>query len=145
MFYAVEWLHLVIYDWSMYLLQNMKTQLTEWKNEKMKNFRYGNILCSFFFETVPSISPRVFMAPHTLWEPCLLWWSNLIQCLGGGRLLNAHDDAFFDWWECHIISIDNYPYEEIHFSCDRDMLVPPGVVLGVIIKKNFKLFNFFES
>jgi hypothetical protein len=72
MFYVVECICPIIYDWSTSLLYSMKTQLTECKNGKMKNFGYGIILCSFFFERVPSMSPRVFMAPHRLREPCLL-------------------------------------------------------------------------
>jgi hypothetical protein len=86
------------------------------------------------------------MPPHQLREPCLLRWSVVIQHLGGGCILYAHDDDFFKWWERQIITIDDYPYEGIKFSHDPDMHVPPGGVLGEIGKKFFqfsRLFNFY--
>jgi hypothetical protein len=46
------------------------------------------------------------------------------------------------WWDHQIIAIDDYPYEGINFSCDPDMLVPPGGVLGEIGKKTFQFSNY---
>jgi hypothetical protein len=36
----------------------MKRQLTECQRHTHKNFGFGTILCSFFFERVPNLNPR---------------------------------------------------------------------------------------
>jgi hypothetical protein len=46
--------------------------------------------------------------------------------MGGRCLSNPYDDDLFYWWNHHIISINNYPYERIDFIQDLNMLVPPG-------------------
>jgi hypothetical protein len=39
------------------MLDCMKRQITECQGKSNKNFGFGTILCSFFFERVPSLSP----------------------------------------------------------------------------------------
>jgi hypothetical protein len=67
----------------------------------------------------------------------------VIQCLGGGCILYAHDDAFFRWWEHQIITIDEYPYEGIIFVHDLDIHVPPNGALEETGKKNFQFSRLF--
>jgi hypothetical protein len=56
MFYVVECLRPMVYDWCTSLLANMKSQLTDCKLGRMRNFGFASILCSFFFERVPILS-----------------------------------------------------------------------------------------
>ena len=64
MFYAVECMRPIVYDWSTVLLSNMKQQLSDCKIGRVRNFSFGSILSTFFFERVPGISPRVDIPPH---------------------------------------------------------------------------------
>jgi hypothetical protein len=57
MYCAVQCLNARVFDWSMTMLDCMKRQLTECRGWSNKNFGFGTILCSFFFERVPSLSP----------------------------------------------------------------------------------------
>jgi hypothetical protein len=84
MFYAVECLRPTIYDWCTSLLANMKNQLTDCKQGKKLNFRFASILCSFFFERVPNLIPRVEITPHGKRDPTMSWWTNMMRWLGGG-------------------------------------------------------------
>jgi hypothetical protein len=56
---AVQCMNAQIYDWSTTLLENMKRQLTDFRQRRHRNFGFGTILCSFFFERVPCFSPRM--------------------------------------------------------------------------------------
>jgi hypothetical protein len=64
MFYVVECLRPTVYDWCTSLLANMKSQLMDCKQGRKRNFGFASILCSFFFEWVPGLSPRVEIIPH---------------------------------------------------------------------------------
>ena len=59
MFYTVECMRPTIYDWITSLLGSMRQQLAYYKLGRTQNFGYANILSTFFFERVPSLSPRV--------------------------------------------------------------------------------------
>jgi hypothetical protein len=54
---ALQCLNAQIFNWSTTILDCMKRQLTECHGRENKNFGLGTILCSFFFERVPSLSP----------------------------------------------------------------------------------------
>ena len=66
MFYSVECMRPMVYDWSTSLLITMKQQLTDCKLGRIKNFRYASILRTFFFERVSGLIPRVDVPPHSL-------------------------------------------------------------------------------
>jgi hypothetical protein len=55
---------------------------------------------------------------------------SISTAIGGGRTIEAFNDAFFDWWARQILEIEDYPYARINFSKDLDMLVPPGEERG---------------
>jgi hypothetical protein len=59
LFYTLECARLTIYNWCTSLLTNMKGQLTKCKQGGKRNFRFASILCSFFFESVLGLGPRV--------------------------------------------------------------------------------------
>jgi hypothetical protein len=56
---AVQCLNAQIFDWITTLLDCMKRQLTDCRSRTQRNFGFGTILCSLFFERVMSFSPRV--------------------------------------------------------------------------------------
>jgi hypothetical protein len=94
----------------------MKTQLIECKQGKMKIFGHDNILCTLFFDRVPTISSKVCVDPCVCRTPCMAKWSGLILRLGGGWISNPYDDEFFHRWERQVIATDDYPYKGINFS-----------------------------
>jgi hypothetical protein len=49
---------------------------------------------------------------------------------GGRKLPKPYNDDLFHWWVCHIIDIDDYPYEGIKLNRYLDIHVPPSVSLG---------------
>ena len=57
MFYAVECMRPMIYDWSTTLLSNMKHQLSECKAGRVWNFRFSSILSTFFLQACSRIEP----------------------------------------------------------------------------------------
>jgi hypothetical protein len=59
MFYVLECVISTVYDWCTSLLTNMKGQLIECKQGEKRNFGFASILCSLFFERIPSLGPRV--------------------------------------------------------------------------------------
>jgi hypothetical protein len=86
MFYVVECLIPMVYDLCPSLLTNMKIQLTDCKLGRMRNFGFTSILCSFFFERVPILSPRVEINPHGQCDPTMSQWTNVMRRLGGSRV-----------------------------------------------------------
>ena len=66
MFYSIECMKPTIYDWSTSLLNTMKQHLIECRIGRIKNFRFTNILSTFFFEWVLGFSPRVKVPPYSL-------------------------------------------------------------------------------
>jgi hypothetical protein len=132
MFYVVECLRPMVYDWCTSLLANMKRWLNDCKLGRMSNFRFASILCSFFFERVPSLSPRVEVIPHDLCDPTMSQWNEVMQWLGGGSMPTPYNNELFHWRRRHIIDINDYPYEGIDYRGDCDMPIPPGSAFGEI-------------
>jgi hypothetical protein len=124
-----------VFDWCTPLLSNMKEQLTSIRRGKTKNFGYGTILCTFFFEKVPALRPRVAVPISSPRDPRMGRWADLMKRLGGGEVpRNAFDDDFFAWWEQQIIAIDDYPYAGLDFRGDPDLVLPPDAAWGEIGK-----------
>jgi hypothetical protein len=95
MFYAVECLKPIVYEWCTSLLANMKSHPTDCKQGRKRNFRFASILCSFFFERVLGLSPRVEIITHGLRDPSMSWWTDMMRQLGGGRVPTPYNDEFF--------------------------------------------------
>jgi len=76
----------MVFNWCMPLLTNMKSQLTSIQKGQTKNFGYGTILCSFFFEKVPGLRPKVSVSISSPRDPQMDRWADLMKCviyLGG--------------------------------------------------------------
>ena len=128
-----------VFDWCTPLLANMKEQLTYIRRGQTKNFGFGTILCTFFFEKVPALRPRVAVAISSPRDPRMGRWDDLMKRLGGGEVpRNAFDDHFFAWWEQQIIAVDDYPYAGLDFRGDPDLVLPPDAAWGKI-GRNFLL------
>jgi hypothetical protein len=127
------------------LLTCMKAQLTGCKQGKMKNFGFGSLLCCFFFERVPMMSPRVDIHLHYVRDGTMDRWTEVLPRKGGGHLGDPWDDAFFAWWECQVVVIEDYPYAGIDYHNDPEMPIPPNSAYGDIGKIFFlfKLFHFY--
>ena len=98
MFYAVECMRPTIYDWSTTLLSNMKHQLSEYKENRVRNFGFNSILSTFFFERVQGLSPRADVPLHGVRDPTQLCWADAMRRLRGGRVANPYPADFFTWW-----------------------------------------------
>ena len=99
MFYVLDCLRPMVYNWCTSLLANMKSQLTNCKIGRMRNFGFASILCSFFFKRVPYIIPRVEFLPHDIRDPSMPRWTEVMRWLGGGRVPTPYNDEFFHWWQ----------------------------------------------
>jgi hypothetical protein len=113
----------------------MKSQLTDWKLDRMKNFGFASILCSFFFERVLYLSPKVEITPHGLHNPTMSRWTEVMRRLGGGKFPMPYNDEFFHWWCRQVIAIDDYPYGGIDYQGHHDMPLPLGYSFGEISEK----------
>jgi hypothetical protein len=92
---AVQCLNAHIFYWSTTLLDCMKRQLTDCRSQNQRNFGFGTILFSFFFERVPSFIPREVVPGHQASVPTICRWAVLLPRQGGGRTNESFDDNFF--------------------------------------------------
>jgi hypothetical protein len=70
-------------------------------------------------------------------------WVDLLPRQGAGRVQDAFDDKFFDWWAHQIPVIEDYPYAGFSFLRDPDIPIPHGKEHGEIGKHILKLFIYF--
>jgi hypothetical protein len=94
---VVHCLNSQIFDWSTTLLECMKRQLIDCRLRTQRNFRFRTVLCSFFFERVPSFSPRVVVEGHQVSLPSMCIWVVLLPRQGGRRTNESFDGVFFTW------------------------------------------------
>jgi hypothetical protein len=127
---VVQCLNAQVFDWSTTLLECMKRQLTDFCLWTHRNFGFGTILCSFFFERVSSFSPRVVVRGHHASLLAVCRWAVLLLRQGGGRTNESFDDDFFAWMSRQILVIEDYPYARIDFSRDPEIPIPPGEERG---------------
>ena len=128
--FAIQCLNAQIFDWSTTLIVSMKSQLTACRQWTHRNFGFGTILCSLFFERVPCFSPRLIVRGHLATFPAVCRWAALLPRQGGGRTVEAFNDDFFSWLSRQIPAIEDYPYAGIDFSRDPAIPVPPGEERG---------------
>ena len=114
-------------------MSNMKQQLSDYKMGRVRKFGFSSILSTFFFERVPGLNPRVYIAPHGVWDPAQRRWANVMCRLEGGRVAyNPYPVEFFPWRWRQIVAIEDYPYAGIDFHRDPNMPLPPRVAYGDI-------------
>jgi hypothetical protein len=140
---AIQCMNAQIFDWSTTLPEVMKRQLTDCRQRTHRNFGFGTILCSFFFEQVPCFSPRMIVRGYLATFPEVCRWVALLPRQGGGRTVESFNDDFFAWLSRQVPAIKDYPYAGIDFSRDPSMPVPPGDVRGEIGKSPPVQFLFF--
>jgi hypothetical protein len=75
---AIQCMNAQIFYWSTTLLASMTGQLTACRQRTHRNFRFGTILCSFFFERVPCFSPRLTVRGHLATFPAVCRWATLL-------------------------------------------------------------------
>ena len=107
MFYVVECMRPMVYDWSTTLLGNMKQQLNDRNMGRVRNFGFSSILSTFFFECVLRLNPRVDVPLHRVRDPVKRRWEDAMCRLHGGRVSNLYPIEFFPWWRRKIVAIDD--------------------------------------
>jgi hypothetical protein len=137
---AIQCMNAQIFYWSTTLLEVMKRQLTDCRQRAHRDFGFGTILCSFFFERVPCFSPQMTVRGHLVTFPAVCRWATLMPRHGGGRTVESFNDDFFAWLSRQIPTIEDYPYAGIDFSRDLAMPVPPGEERGEMGKSPPVLF-----
>jgi hypothetical protein len=121
----------------------MKSQLTDCKQGRKINFGFASILCSFLFEQVPGLRPRVEIITRGPCDLAMSRWIEVMRQLGGDRVTTPYNDDFFIWWHQHVIAIDDYHYDGIDYRGDLYMYFPPGFAYGDIGMNFFYIFHFF--
>ena len=76
---------------------NMKTQLHDCNLGKNIFFGYSSIPVAFFFDWIPTFSPRVRLPPTPPCEPRLTQWGDVFLRQGGGEIWGGFDDDFYPW------------------------------------------------
>ena len=124
-----------LFDWCTALLTNMKFFFSSIQKAKTKNFGYGTILMTFFFEKIPGLRPKVISSIKNPRDPRIAQWADLMKRLGGSEVpRTTWDDEFFQWWEEQVIAVEDYPYAGMDFRGDTDLVLPPGMAWGTIGK-----------
>ena len=124
MLYATCFLKPMVFYWCTCLLGCVKSQLSACTKGKLKTFGYGNLICSFVFETILPSIPGVYIEPHSLCDPSMTRYTWLILRLGDGKASILFNSDFFVWLEHQVKDIKGYLYYGINFSRDLDMAVP---------------------
>ena len=104
----------------------------------MNNFGYRKILCSFIFERVHGLRPKVLSTISSPRDPQMGRWADLMKRLGGGEVpRTTFDDEFFLWWEQQIIAVEDYPYAGMDFQRDLDLVLLEDAAWGAIRINDF--------
>jgi len=141
---ALSCLEPQLYDWCSAVRASMVKQLTACHEGQKKEFGYGSLLCSFFFEKVPGLRPKMVIEPSPPMAPRMLRWGVLFFRLGGGAGSRFYDDAFFSWWDQQVIGIDDYCFADVDFRNDPELVLPPDAQWGRI-GMTFKIFVFMYT
>jgi hypothetical protein len=121
----------------------MKGYLIECKYGSKRNFGFASILCSFIFERVLGLGPRVEILPRGPHGPAMARWIEVMRRQRGGRVPTPYNNDFFFWWWWQVIALDDYPYAGIDFRGDPNMSLPPRTAYDDIGTPFFKYFIFF--
>jgi len=107
------------------------------------NFGYKTILCSFFFERVHGLCPKVISTINSARDPWMGRWAGLMKQLGCGEVpKTTFDDEFFLWWEQQVIAVEDYPYASMDFQGYLDIMFQPDATWGTIGTNDFSFLNF---
>ena len=120
MYYALECMRPTMYDWCIDMLASVCTQVTASKTGRHTFFGYGRLICSFFFERIPTLTPRVSTPTPLPREPRMARWTRLWYRLGGSPTRH-YDEDFFKWWARVTICVDEYCYAGMDYHGDPDL------------------------
>ena len=120
MYYALECTRPTVFDWCTGLLAFVRVPLTACKTGRQKNFGYRSLICSFFLEIFPALSPRVSLPPSPLREPQMKRWTLLWYRLGSGPPRH-YDEDFFDWWTRVTFCVNEYCYTGMDYRGYLDL------------------------
>ena len=84
----------------------------------MKQFVYGTILVSLFFESVPLLRPQVAFTKMRARDPSMLRWVELMAHHGGRGSKFKYGAAFFRWLDDQLLMIEDYMYAGTDFRGD---------------------------
>ena len=62
------------YGWAQMMLVSLKQQLSLCKRQVNHDCAYGTVFCSFFFEKIPTLRPRIQLPDGGLREPRMRQW-----------------------------------------------------------------------
>jgi len=143
---ALSCLEPQLYDWCSAVRSSMVKQLTACHEGQKKEFGYGSLLCSFFFEKVPGLQPKMVIEPSPPMAPRMLRWGVHFFRLGGGVGARFYDEAFFSWWDRQVMAIDDYCFADVDFRNDPELVLPPDAQWGRIgmTSKFFCIYKGFE-
>lgn len=146
MYYALEYMRPTIYDWCTDMLASIHTQLTAYKTGRQKNFGYGSLICSLFFERIPTLNPRVSLSSPPPRQPWMMRWTRLWYRLGGGPTCH-YDEDFFNWWARVTFCVDEYCYTGMDYRGDPNLPLPADARwgdIGMILAFVFShIYDFF--
>ena len=58
-------------------------------------------------------------------------WGDIFFRQGGGHVVHSmYDDDFYTWWEWQVLALEQFPYAEMDFRGDLDLVLPPGGAWG---------------
>lgn len=125
-------------------MENVKGQLTKAKNGKLKNFGYGFIVVTFALERIPMLAPLHIPVDAGLpREPRMVHWVALMACHAEGIEVVRFPPTYFRWMDNQIFLIQDFPYAEMDYSSDRDMILPPREKWDDSGKNHFQHFLSF--
>ena len=132
-----------LYDWCSVVRENLCKKLNACHEGRKKEFGYGNILCSFFFEKVTGLQPRIPLELPPPSVPRMLRWGVVFYRHGGGEGPHTFNGYFFNWWDRQAYAIDDYCLSEVDFHNDPKLVLPPDAQWGRI--GEFKKFLYLQN
>lgn len=125
---AIDCYRGTIFNWCEAVLANVKGQLTRAKNGQLKKFGYGFIIVSFGLERVPLLVPQQLSVEVGLpREPRIMRWVALMaHHPEEGSKVVRFSPKYFHWLSNQLFVIQDFPYDEMDYHNDPDMILPPG-------------------
>ena len=128
------------YGWAQMMMSLLKRQFSLCKRQVNHDCVCGIVLCSLFFENIPTLWPCIQIQDGDPQEPRMHRWGWL-QCRGvGGAVRWVFRPNFFVHWDQMPLYIDYYPYSGMNYHGDLDLPLPPGQAWGQMVSENFLTF-----
>jgi hypothetical protein len=112
------------------LLTAIRRQLTSCRRAGGGDFAFGTLLCSFFFERIPTLRPHHPIRAAGPREPRMRRWGEFMARGGGGVVNNVYREDFFAHWDQLPIQVEDFPYEGMDYRGDPELPLPAGQEWG---------------